>query len=185
VLHCSYCHGWEVSGKRIGVLGAPGGASYQASVFRRFSDHVTIITHDWEGPGDDERDSLAKAGVTLRRARILRLVIDADCLVGIELDDGSVLELDALVVSPRIMARADLLQELGITVEEARIGDVLIGTYVPPTAGVQSAVHGLYLAGNVAYVGAQVARSSADGMSAGVMIDEALASEDATGGPAA
>lgn len=182
VLHCSYCHGWEVSGKRIAVLGAPGGASYQAGVFRRFSDRVTIITHDWEGPGDDERAGLANAGVAVVEARIVRLVIESDVLVGVELDDQTVLELDALVVSPRIMARAELLRELGVAVDEARIGDVLIGTYVPTVAGARSAVDGLYLAGNVAYVGAQVARSSADGMSAGVMIDEALAHEDETRG---
>lgn len=182
VLHCSYCHGWEVSGMRIGVLGSPGGASYQARVFRRFSDQVAIITHSWTGPADDERAALARAGVEVVSGRIHRLAIEADRLVGVKLEDDSTLDLDALVVSPRIMARAGLLQDLGVATEEARIGDVLIGTYVPTIGAASSTVDGLYLAGNVAYVGAQVARSTADGMSAGVMIDEALASEDAREG---
>jgi len=42
VLHCPYCHGWEVRDRRIGVLATGPMAVHQALLFRQLSPHVTV-----------------------------------------------------------------------------------------------------------------------------------------------
>ena len=43
VLHCPYCHGWEVRDQVIAVLGSGPGAVHQALLFRQLSDQVTLL----------------------------------------------------------------------------------------------------------------------------------------------
>jgi thioredoxin reductase len=45
VLHCPYCHGWEVRDKRVGILATGPTASHQALLFRQLSPHVTLLQH--------------------------------------------------------------------------------------------------------------------------------------------
>ena len=45
VLHCPYCHGWEVRDQRIGILATGPAAVHQAMLFRQLSPHVTVLAH--------------------------------------------------------------------------------------------------------------------------------------------
>ena len=46
VLHCPYCHGWEVRDRAIGVLATSPMAGHQAMLFRQLSDDVVVVVHD-------------------------------------------------------------------------------------------------------------------------------------------
>jgi hypothetical protein len=45
VVHCPYCHGWEVRDRAIGVLASGPRSVHQALLFRQLSDDVTYFTH--------------------------------------------------------------------------------------------------------------------------------------------
>ena len=45
VLHCPYCHGWEVRDQAIGILATGPTAVHQALLFRQLSDDVTFFRH--------------------------------------------------------------------------------------------------------------------------------------------
>jgi thioredoxin reductase len=45
VLHCPYCHGWEVRDRPIGVRGTGPFAVHQALLFRQWSPEVTLFLH--------------------------------------------------------------------------------------------------------------------------------------------
>jgi thioredoxin reductase len=45
VLHCPYCHGWEVRDQRIGVLASGPLSVHQALLFRQWSSDVTLLLH--------------------------------------------------------------------------------------------------------------------------------------------
>ena len=53
VLHCPYCHGWEVRDQHIGVLATGPLAVHQALMFRQLSAQVTLLQHT--GPPADTR----------------------------------------------------------------------------------------------------------------------------------
>jgi thioredoxin reductase len=57
VLHCPYCHGWEVRDKRIGVLATGPRAIHQALLFRQLSPHVTLLQHTGAAPDGEQRDA--------------------------------------------------------------------------------------------------------------------------------
>src|SRR5690242_19854907 len=45
VVHCPYCHGWEVRDQPIGVLGSGPMSVHQALLFRQLSDDVMFFAH--------------------------------------------------------------------------------------------------------------------------------------------
>ena len=45
MLHCPYCHGWEVRDQAIGVLATGPMSVHQALLFRQLSDDVVFFTH--------------------------------------------------------------------------------------------------------------------------------------------
>ena len=44
VLHCPYCHGWEVRDQRIGVLASGPTSAHQATLFHQWSRDITYFT---------------------------------------------------------------------------------------------------------------------------------------------
>ena len=60
VLHCPYCHGWEVRDQAIGVLASGPMSVHQALLFRQLSADVAYFLH-----GHDAR---RRAGRAVRRA---------------------------------------------------------------------------------------------------------------------
>ena len=79
------------------------------------------------------------------------------------LADGSRLDLDALVVATICHARADLLAPLGLHPGEVRMGDTLMGTQIDAEPTGATSVPGVWVAGNVANVSAQVVTAAAAG----------------------
>ncbi len=66
VLHCPYCHGWEVRDQAIGVVATGATSVHQALLFSQLTDEITLVTHAFE-PDAEARDLLAGAGVSVRR----------------------------------------------------------------------------------------------------------------------
>lgn len=172
VLHCPFCHGYEVRDQRIGVLATGANATHQALLFVALSDDVVLLTHD-APPGDADRAQLAAAGVRVVEHRVVGL--EGEPLTGARLDDGTVLPLDALVVAPWMRAASPVLDALGLAAEPHPAG---MGEQYPSEPMGATAVPGLRLAGNVTDVAAQVAAASAAGLLAGAALHGELVQED-------
>mgnify|MGYP001064266387 CR=1 FL=1 len=178
VLHCPYCHGWEVRDRAIGVLAGSPLAVHQALLFRQLSDDVVLFVQD--APDAETMEQLDAVGVRVVEGAVVGLEVTGDRLTGVRLRSGDVVARDALAVQPRFSARADLLASLGLEPVEFRIGDHVVGSYVPTTGpGGATAVPGVYVAGNVADVQAQVVAAAAAGLLAGATINADLVAEDA------
>jgi thioredoxin reductase len=170
VLHCPYCHGYEVRGKAIGVIGASPMSVHQALLWRQWSQEVTLFRHTAPKPDEEQARQLAARGVTVVNQKVTEVGDD-----GVRLADGTVVAPDALVVVTRLQAHA--VPGLGLTIEEHPMG---IGTFLPaedPTG--RTAVPGVWVAGNVADPMAQVITSAGAGLSAGAAINMDLVAEDA------
>jgi thioredoxin reductase len=114
VLHCAFCHGYEVRGQRIGVLATGPMAIHQAMMFRLLSPHVTVLTHT-APPTPDQHNELVKRGITVLPATVVEVLSHDDHLTGVRLDDGSDIDLDALVIATVVHARADFLAPSGFS----------------------------------------------------------------------
>jgi thioredoxin reductase len=106
VLHCPYCHGWEVRDKHIGVLASGPNSTHQALLFRQLSDDVVYFSHTMP-PDDEQAEQLAARGIRFVDGEVASLEIVDDRLTGVRLRDGEVVDRDALVVSPRMAPEPD------------------------------------------------------------------------------
>jgi thioredoxin reductase len=179
VVHCPYCHGWEVRDKRIGVLATGPMAMHQALLFRQLSPHVTLLRHTGPALTGEEPGQLAALGVAVVEGVVEEIEAVADRLTAARLAGGRRVPLDVVAVAPRFMARAELLAPLGLTPVEIRAGEYLIGTRIEADATGATAVPGVWVAGNLTDPQAQVVTAAAAGLAAGAAINFDLASEDA------
>jgi len=175
VLHCPYCHGWEVRGQRIGVLGTGPGSAHQALMFRQLSPDVTFFQHDAPALSEVQAEQLRARGIRVVANRVVALAMSEGRLQGIELDGGDQVPLDVVTVSPRFTARAEIFSALGGVVEKHPAG---VGTYVPTDPAGRTAVDGVWAAGNVTDLAAMVAASAGAGVSVAAAINSDLVLED-------
>ncbi len=174
VIHCPYCHGWEVRDQAIGVLASGPMATHQALLFSQLSDDVVLFTHT-HPPSPEQRAELAARRVEVIEAEVSALEVDDGRLTGVRLADGQVVARQVVTVAPRFVARSELLDSLGVDVVEQAPG---IGTRVEADPTGRTNVPGVWVAGNVTDLSAQVVVSAAAGMSVGAQINADLVAAD-------
>jgi thioredoxin reductase len=168
VLHCPYCHGYEVRGRRFGVLGSPEAVRY-AQIVRQWSHDVVLFTPDG-ALTDEAREQLAARAVGLVEGDVQRVVVEQDRLVGVALDNGRFVPRDVLFVPPRFVPNNDVFLGLGCELDEA-------GWVVTDETG-QTTVAGVWAAGNVRNPRAQVITAAGEGSTAAIAINADLVDED-------
>jgi thioredoxin reductase len=122
VIHCPYCHGWEVRDQRIGVLGTGPGSIHQALLFSQLSDDVTLYLQSLTLTDAD------RAALESRQVRITEGVIASVESLGV----------DALVVATTPVPRLEAFAGIGVTPEtiESTPGVWVIGNAAEPNAQV-------------------------------------------------
>ncbi|MPY53214.1 NAD(P)/FAD-dependent oxidoreductase [Streptomyces acidicola] len=177
VLHCPYCHGWEVREAAVGVLGTGPAAFHQALLFRQLSSEVTLFLHTGGDLAGEQWEQLAALGVGVVDGEVRDLdVDDQDRLSGVRLASGRSVAVDALVVAPRFVARAGFLAELGLPVTEHPMG---LGVRLVTDEAGFTGVEGVWAAGNVTDLLAGVPAAAASGTRAAAAINMDLIGADA------
>ena len=170
LLHCPYCHGWEVRDQPLGVLGTGPGAVAHAQLVRQWSDDVVFFahTHPLTAP---ERVQLRARGIQIVHGEVTRLVVEADRLTGVQLADGRMVARTAVFLRPGNTPHPDgLLTELGCQTDEAGF------VTVDPTGRTSTA--GVWAAGNVVDPRGQVIAAAGAGNTAGIALNADLVAED-------
>ncbi|MFF8319686.1 NAD(P)/FAD-dependent oxidoreductase [Streptomyces bobili] len=175
VLHCPYCHGWEVRDQAFGVLATSPMSVHQALIVTQWSKDVTLFLHtvtEAELSAEDLR-RLAAAGVRVVPGEVAGLVVADDRLTGVRLGDGSVHAREALFVAPRAVPRTDLLARLG-----AEMTETPFGVYPVVDGRGLTTVPGLWAAGNASGFAEQVINAASRGYRAGAAINGELLMND-------
>ncbi len=171
LLHCPYCHGWEVRDQPLGVLGALPGSAQHALLVRQWSGDVVFFVHTYHLMPAEQRQLEARR-IRVVSGEVARLVVKDDRLTGVELTDGRVVARTAVFVRPGNLPHDDgLLAGLGCERDEA-------GFPLVDGTGLTS-VPGVWAAGNVADPRAQVITSAGAGSAAAIAINADLVQEDA------
>ncbi|NIJ12951.1 thioredoxin reductase [Saccharomonospora amisosensis] len=172
VLHCPYCHGWEARHRTIGVLATGPMSVHQALLLRQWSEHVRFFSRG-RPVTNEQAEQLAARGIATIDGEVVALQIVDDTLLGVRLGDGSVVELDFVAVSPRMVARAGFLTELGLHPVPRPMGESLAADATGRTD-----VPGVWVAGNVSDPMAQVGMAAAAGSAAAAQLNADLVTEE-------
>jgi thioredoxin reductase/SAM-dependent methyltransferase len=175
VIHCPFCHGFEVRDRRIVQLVTNPRGLHTAVLFRQLSDRLTVVLHDPAGIDVAQLNALRGGGVDVVEDQVTRIVTGVDGhLTGVELASRRI-DADAVAISPRFRVRAEPFATLGLAPTAHPLG---LGDYVETDGTGETAVRGLYAAGNVTDPSQQVLQAAADGSRIGSMISFSLAHED-------
>lgn len=173
VLHCPYCHGWEVRDRAIGVLATTARSMHQALLFRQLSADITYFAHTTQ-PSDQELVQLAARGIPVVLGEVAAVETADDRLLGLRMQDGTVVPRQAVAVATRMIARAGFLGSLGLQPVDHPSG---VGQHLPVDPIGRTEAPGVWAAGNVTDPFAQVGAAAAAGAFAGAQINADLVAE--------
>lgn len=170
LLHCPYCHGWEVRDQPLGVLGTVPGSVQHAQLVRQWSDDVVFFAHTYDLTASEHAELEAR-GVQVFPEEVARLVVEDDRLVGVELLDGRVIARMAVFIRPSNIPHDDgLLAGLGCELDAAG--------YVAVDGSGRTTNPGVWAAGNVVDPRAQVITAAGAGSAAAIALNADLVQED-------
>lgn len=170
VLHCPYCHGWEVRDRRLGVLtdGSSETVKY-AQIVRQWSDEIAVFA-PVASLSPPDRARLAARGIAIVEGEVAQVRVEDDRLVGVAMADGRTISRDALFVPPRFVPHNDILADLGCDMDEH-------GWVTKDPTGLTT-TPGVWVAGNVANPRAQVITAAGEGSAAAIAVNADLVDED-------
>ncbi|GAA4551841.1 NAD(P)/FAD-dependent oxidoreductase [Streptomyces collinus] len=160
VLHCPFCHGWEVRDQPFGVLATSPASVHQALMVSQWSKDVRFFPHTVaeEELSDEDLRRLAAAGVDVVPGEVAELVTEDDRLTGIRLADGTTHPRSVLFTAPRAVPRTGLLERLG-----AELHETPFGAYPVVDATGLTTVPGVWAAGNAIGFSEQVVHAASGG----------------------
>ncbi|WP_119726970.1 NAD(P)/FAD-dependent oxidoreductase [Thermomonospora amylolytica] len=177
VLHCPYCHGWEVRDQPIGVLATGPLAVHQALLWRQWTEDVTLFRHTAPDFTDEQYEQFAARGIAVVEGEVTGLEVTGDRLTGVRLATGKTIPCRALAVATRLTARAGVLEDLGLSPAGMEMNGHVIGTRIPADPNGATEVPGVWVAGNVTTLNEQVIGAAAAGVRAATMINFDLVTE--------
>jgi thioredoxin reductase len=156
-LHCPWCHGYEIGGGPIGVLGRGDHAVAYAAVVAEWGQAVLFM--DPSGLSDDEARLLARRGVTVEPTPIARLEGEAPTLTGAQLTDSRFIPLKAIFVGAHVRQSSGFAESLGCEMTDSPMGRI-----VKVDARQQTSQPGVFAAGDLARPAGNITLATTDGM---------------------
>ncbi|MFV0430261.1 MAG: methyltransferase domain-containing protein, partial [Arachnia sp.] len=173
VLHCPYCHGWEVRDQRLGVLTTSPLGMHQAELIRQWSQAVTVFSAGL-GPIEPQVEQrLRSRGLELEPAPVVAIIGEGTAIEAVRLDDGRDVPLAALFTMGEPRPRDGFLAGLDLARTQTPFGSFIA---VDPT-GLTSHER-IWAVGNVVNPAANVAMSAGAGSAAGAAVNAALVTWD-------
>ncbi|NMK44881.1 NAD(P)/FAD-dependent oxidoreductase [Achromobacter sp. Bel] len=168
VLHCPYCHGYEVAGRPLGVLAAHPLSAHQAVLLPDWGPTTYFTQGEFE-PDAEQTALLDKRGVRIERTPIVELMGTTPVLDAVKLADGRRMAVHALFVASKTHMASPLAMQLGCAFDDGPLGPVIRTDEFR-----QTTVPGVYAAGDAAIPMSNATLASASGVMAGVCVHRAL-----------
>ncbi|ETX28654.1 NAD(P)/FAD-dependent oxidoreductase [Roseivivax isoporae] len=161
VLHCPYCHGYELGGQPVGVLAQGETALHQAMLLPDWGP-TTLFTQGILLPTAEQRAALAARGVAIEDVAVTELVGAGTGLDAVRLADGRETALAALFTAPRTAPSCDLAAQLGCATRDGPTGPHLAVDAMQATS-----LPGVFAAGDLASPMPNATLAAAAGVMAG------------------
>lgn len=169
VLHCPYCHGYEVAGQRLGVL-ANGDTGYElAKLIGHWSKTLTLFTNGPSTLSAAQQADIKKWGISVVEQAVAALEGKDGYIRAVSLKDGSRVALDAIFTRAPFEHPA-LVQQLEVAFTEMNF--IRIDEFG------KTSIDGLFAAGDNSSPMRSVSNAVAMGTKAAAFINRVLIDED-------
>ncbi|SOB95280.1 NAD(P)/FAD-dependent oxidoreductase [Thalassospira xiamenensis] len=168
VLHCPYCHGYEVRDRALGVLATGPMSNHQAMMIPDWGP-TTFFTQGKYEPEPEIRAQMDARGITIEQSPIVELIGAAPDLEAVKLADGRSMPIQALFAGPTVSMTNPLSEMLGCAFEEG-----IAGPFIKVDASQETSIPGVFAAGDAATARHNATLASAAGVLAGVGAHQSL-----------
>ncbi|WP_242494158.1 NAD(P)/FAD-dependent oxidoreductase [Salipiger sp. IMCC34102] len=168
VLHCPYCHGYELNRGPVGVLARNEMAMHQAMLLPDWGP-TTLFTQGAFVPTEEHRRTLAARGVAIEDVPIISLSGPAPALDAVQLEDGREVPVVGLFIAPQTALADGLGAELG-----CKTTDGPTGPYIAVDGKQATSIPGVFAAGDLAAAMANATLAAAAGAMAGFAAHQSL-----------
>jgi len=170
VLHCPYCHGYEVHSKTIGLLANGDQAFELCKLLFNWSTNLILFTHGKSMLSDEQVDKIRQHNIRIEEREIARLDHTDGKIRNIVLLDGAEISVPAIFARPAFRQHSDIPERIGCELTE--VGFIKTDLFARTT------VPGVYAAGDNTTMMRSIANATASGSSAGAFINKELIDED-------
>ncbi|WP_230974721.1 NAD(P)/FAD-dependent oxidoreductase [Brevundimonas vitis] len=168
VLHCPYCHGYEVRDRPLAVIASLPGSLHQALLLPDWGP-TTLFTQGLFEPTDEEAAQLAARGVQIERTPVVELLGQGAATEALRLADGREVAAHAVFTAPKTRPASPLAADLGCSFTEG-----MTGPHIQVDPMQQTSVPGVFAAGDAAFQMHNATMASAAGVLAGVAAHRSL-----------
>jgi len=166
VIHCPFCHGYEVADQPTGIWNNGPEVEHQVQMLLNWSRDLTVFTNGQATFGPEVHALLKTHGIELVETPVAELLHTNGQLKGLRLGDGRTRPLPVLYARLPWQQASALPQQLGCEITE----QVLIRT----DASYHTTVPGVYAAGDCCVAPPQLALAIAAGNLAGASLGREL-----------
>ncbi|MBZ9762147.1 NAD(P)/FAD-dependent oxidoreductase [Mesorhizobium sp. CA8] len=168
VLHCPYCHGYEVAGGPLGVLATGPMSLHQAELNSDWGD-VTLFADGLFEPDADQARILEKRNIRFELTKVSEVQDDRSGGLVVRLDGNRSASVRALFTAPRNVMASPLAEQLGCAFNEGPLGRAIVVNDKQ-----QTSVPGIFAAGDAARLMHNIAFAVSGGAMAGVAAHQSL-----------
>ena len=166
ILHCPYCHGYEVRHQSTGILGN-GDIGYEyAKLISNWTDDLTLFTNGISTLSAEQAKKLRSHNIKIEEAEVKTTVHENGRIKSIKLQNNETYALAALYTRPAFTQHCNLPQQLGC--------DFTDTGYINVDGFSRTNIQGIYAAGDNASPMRSVAGVVAAGTVAGAIINKDL-----------
>nr|WP_294859766.1 NAD(P)/FAD-dependent oxidoreductase [uncultured Fluviicola sp.] len=174
MIHCPYCHGYEVRNEKTGILSNGEIAFEFSKLIRNWTKELTLFTNGKSTLTTEQTSKLKEHGIDLVEKEIEAFRHTDGYMKEVRFKDGSTAELKAMYAKLPLVQHSDIPQQLGCELTEQ--GFIQVDAFQKTT------VPGIYAGGDNCTPMRSVANAVAQGNLAGVMASRELIDESFNSG---
>lgn len=168
VVHCPYCHGYELRHRQLGVIATGPVSLHQAAMIPDWGV-TTYFSQGIHNPDPEQTHFLQQRGVTFENSPIVEILGDGHDMSSVTLADGRTLKMGGLYVGPKTQMASPIAQQLGCSFTEGPMGAIIVTDDFK-----QTTVEGVFAAGDIVNPMQNASFASASGVLAGIGVHQQL-----------
>ncbi len=170
ILHCPYCHGYEIKNEKTGLIGNGDLGFEFVKMISHWTNDLTLLTNGVSTLTKEQREKIEGHNIKIVETEIDRIEHSLGYIKEVILKDGSKISLRAIYAKPAFSQHCTIPSELGCELTEQGL--------IKVDAFQKTNIYGIYAAGDNTVSGRAVSFSVASGTMAGVFMNKELIEED-------
>lgn len=169
VIHCPYCHGYEVRHQKTGIIANGEAAFHYAQLINNWTKDLTIFTNGPSTLNEAQRAKLQEHQINVIEATIEKLVQKDGKMEKVVFTDGSIIPLRAIYSRPAYVQHSDIPQALGCELTDQGL--------IKTDNLQKTTISGVFACGDNSNPMRSVAASVATGSATGAFVNHELIAE--------